>query len=242
MQAFKRTTCWIFDLDNTLYPAHCNLFAQVDQRMGEYVARFLGISFDEARRLQKSYYHSYGTTLRGLMQQHGMDPHPFLDYVHDIDLSPVSAAPKLCAALRRLPGRKYIFTNGTRRHAENVAARLGVLECFDDVFDIGAADFIPKPDREAYVRFLETHAVAPAEAAMFEDLPHNLETPHDLGMVTVLVKSTYIDHPAHKAMASWTQPPPHVHHMTDDLTGFLEVLGSRPQSAQPQAEADARSA
>jgi putative hydrolase of the HAD superfamily len=230
MHRFNHTRAWIFDLDNTLYPAECDLFRQIDQRMGEFVSRFLGLSFDDAKRLQKAYYVEHGTTLRGLMQEHGLQPQEFLDYVHDIDLSPVAAAPDLCAVLNRLPGRKYIFTNGSRRHAENVAAKLGVLDCFDDVFDIGAASYIPKPDRGAYETMLAKHDVSAPSAAMFEDLPHNLETAHALGMTTVLVKSTYIDHPRQKAIAEWTEPPPHIHHMTDDLTTFLHTLAAHLES------------
>src|SRR5581483_6470404 len=130
-RGFEATRVWIFDLDNTLYPAECNLFAQVDQKMGEFIARFLGVPFDYARHLQKTYYRQFGTTLTGLMQVHRMDPKPFLDYVHDLDLSVVPEHPELAAALDRLPGRKLIFTNGSRGHAERVASKLGVLQCFE---------------------------------------------------------------------------------------------------------------
>src|SRR5690606_770011 len=137
-------------LDNTLYPAECNLFAQVDQRMGEFISIYLDIPFAEARKLQKGYYRSYGTTLSELMAVHGLKPEKFLEYVHDIDVSAVERAPRLGAAIETLPGRKFIFTNGSRRHAENVAGALGILEIFDDIFDIGTADYIPKPDIAAY--------------------------------------------------------------------------------------------
>lgn len=226
LERFSRTRAWVFDLDNTLYPAECDLFAQVDRRMGAFIAEYLGISLEEARRLQKNYYRKFGTTLSGLMQVHGLKPRTFLDYVHDIDVSMVPPAPALCAALEALPGRKYIFTNGSRGHAENVAGRLGVLECFDAVFDIDAAAYVPKPETRAYDAFLETHGVAAGEAAMFEDLPHNLEAPHALGMTTVLVHSSYFDHPIQHEIAGWETPPAHVHHMTEDLTGFLAEVGA----------------
>ena len=135
-RSFDATRAWIFDLDNTLYPAECNLFAQVDQKMGEFIARFLGVPFVYARHLQKTYYRQFGTTLSGLMQVHRMDPKPFLDYVHDLDLSVVREHPELAAAIDRLPGRKLIFTNGSRAHAERVAGKLGVLQCFEGIFDI----------------------------------------------------------------------------------------------------------
>jgi putative hydrolase of the HAD superfamily len=227
-RSFDATRVWIFDLDNTLYPADCNLFAQVDQRMGEFIARFLGVPFDYARHLQKTYYRQFGTTLSGLMQVHGIDPKAFLDYVHDLDLSCVPEHPELAAAIARLPGRKLIFTNGSRGHAERVAGKLGVLQHFEGIFDIVDADYVPKPTAESYERFLKACAVAPAGAAMFEDMPHNLEAPHALGMTTVLVYSSYHDHPVQAKIRTWAEPPEHVHHMTEDLAQFLaRLLGGR---------------
>lgn len=217
---------WIFDLDNTLYPAECDLFAQVDQRMGEFIASYLDVPFTQARHLQKAYYRQFGTTLSGLMQVHKMHPQAFLDYVHDIDLAPVRPAPELAAAIDHLPGRKLIFTNGSRRHAERVAEKLGVLHLFEDIYDIVACDYVPKPHAPAYAGFLSAHGVAPAAACMFEDMPHNLEEPHALGMTTVLVHSSYLDHPIQEKIESWTEPPAHIHHMTEDLTAFIEQLNA----------------
>ena len=224
-RGFDATQVWIFDLDNTLYPAECNLFAQVDRRMGEFIARYLGVPFEYARHLQKSYYRQFGTTLSGLMQVHGLDPKAFLDYVHDIDLSVVREHPELAAAIDRLPGRKLIFTNGSRRHAERVAGKLGVLQCFEDIFDIVTSEYVPKPTPACYDMFLERNGVEARASAMFEDMPHNLEAPHALGMTTVLVHSsaTY-DHPVQHKIRAWVEPPEHVHHMTDDLERFLRDL------------------
>ena len=221
---FDRTRVWIFDLDNTLYPAECNLFAQVDQRMGDFIARYLGVPFQQARHLQKTYYRQYGTTLAGLMRIHNMDPKDFLDYVHDIDLSVLPALPDLAAEIEKLPGRRLIFTNGSRRHAENVAGKLGVLHLFEDICDIAACEFVPKPDAAAFDRMIKLHGVDAALAAMFEDMPHNLEVPHALGMATVLVHSSYMDHPVQADIKRWTTPPDHVHHMTEDLTAFLRGI------------------
>jgi putative hydrolase of the HAD superfamily len=218
---FAGTRVWIFDLDNTLYPAECNLFAQVDQRMGEFIARFLGVPFAHARHLQKTYYRQFGTTLSGLMQVHNMEPSSFLDYVHDIDLSGVPEHPELAAALAALPGRKLIFTNGSRRHAENVAAKLGVLHLFEDICSIELCEYVPKPAPAAFDRMVARHGVKPRAAAMFEDMPMNLEPPHRLGMTTVLVHSGYMDHPVQLEMRRWNSLPEHVHHMTCDLCGFL---------------------
>ncbi len=228
-KAFADTRVWIFDLDNTLYPAACDLFAQVDHKMGEFVARYLDVPYAYARYLQKSYYRQFGTTLSGLMTVHGMDPKAFLDYVHDIDLAHVPAAPELGAAIGRLPGRKLIFTNGTVRHAENVAGKLGILDRFEAIYDIVAADYVPKPHRAPYddfvTRHLTRHGAVAHHAAMFEDMPHNLEVPHALGMQTVLVHAAAdYDSPVQTAIKAWTTPPRHVRHMTDDLTVFLQAL------------------
>lgn len=220
-RAFRDTDAWVFDLDNTLYPSQINLFAQVDQRMGEFIAKELGVPFAYARHLQKSYYHQYGTTLTGLMKIHRVDPTSFLEYVHDIDLGCVSEQPGLREAIAALPGRKLIFTNGARVHAERVAGRLGVLDLFEDICSIESSSYVPKPSPEAFLNMVRNHDIAPARAAMFEDLPHNLEPAHELGMVTVLVHSTYFDHPIQKEMASWQALPDHVDFLTDDLTQFL---------------------
>jgi putative hydrolase of the HAD superfamily len=228
-RGFDRTEVWVFDLDNTLYPADSRLFAQVDKRMGEFIASYLGVPFEYARHLQKSYYRQFGTTLTGLMHVHRMDPKPFLDYVHDLDLSGLPEHPGLATAIGRLPGRKLIFTNGSRAHAERVAGKLGVLELFEGIFDIVAADYVPKPAAACYDVFVRAHGVNAARAAMFEDMPHNLEAPHALGMTTVLVRSdSNDDHPIHSSVRSWVSPPPHVHHMTHDLAGFLDGLCPAP--------------
>ncbi|MCB1526069.1 MAG: pyrimidine 5'-nucleotidase [Hyphomicrobiaceae bacterium] len=223
---FDSTRVWVFDLDNTLYPADCNLFAQVDHRMGEFIQNYLGVSYDYARHLQKSYYRQFGTTLAGLMQIHKLEPSAFLDYVHDIDLSPVPEHPDLAAAIEKLPGRKLIFTAGSRRHAENVAGKLGILHLFEDICDIVATGFVPKEQREAYDHLIGAHGIKPQDAAMFEDMPHNLLAPHELGMTTVLVHSNYMDHPAQSKIKGWVQPPKHIHHMTDDLASFLSGLNT----------------
>jgi putative hydrolase of the HAD superfamily len=220
-RGFEATRIWVFDLDNTLYPAECNLFAEVDHRMGDFIAKYLGVPYEYARHLQKSYYRQFGTTLSGLMRVHKVEPSEFLAYVHDIDLSVVEASPELRREIERLPGRKLIYTNGSRAHAERVASRLGVLDLFEDICDIVACDYVPKPEADAFKRMVERHGVAPQQAAMFEDMPMNLEAPHALGMTTVLVHSSYLDHPVQEQMKRWTELPQHIHHMTLDLTGFL---------------------
>jgi putative hydrolase of the HAD superfamily len=220
-RGFDHIGTWVFDLDNTLYPASCNLFAQVDRRMSEYIARMLGVPHAHARHLQKAYYRQFGTTLAGLMRVHKLPPGPFLEYVHDIDVSVVPRSPELEAAISALPGRRLIFTNGSRRHAENVAEKLGVLHLFEDICDIAALDYVPKPERAAFDSLLRLHGVDPATSAMFEDMPHNLEVASDIGMTTVLVHSDYIDHPAQLKIREWRELPAHIHYLTRDLTNFL---------------------
>ena len=146
-RGFERVETWVFDLDNTLYPASCRLFDQIDRRMGEFISQTLGVDKMEAKRLQKAFFYEHGTTLRGLMTVYGIEPNAFLDYVHDIDHSVVKPDPALGAAILRLPGKKYIFTNGSRSHAERVAGRLGFPTHFTDIFDIVDANLVPKPER-----------------------------------------------------------------------------------------------
>jgi putative hydrolase of the HAD superfamily len=211
---FGHIDTWIFDLDNTLYPASCRLFDQVEKLIGAYVARHLKLDAEEAYRLQKLYFREYGTTLNGLMKLHGIDPHHFLDFVHEIDLSPVLPSPSLAAALARLPGRKLIYTNGSVAHAERVMDRLGVRGHFSDIFDIVAGNFEPKPKAASYSALIERHRIEPTRSILFEDLPQNLEPAAALGMITVLVRT---DSP-------WAQAGsdgPHIHHVTEDLAGWL---------------------
>ncbi len=228
IRGFDHIDTWIFDLDNTLYPASCDLFSQVDHRMGSFIAEKLGVPYAHARHLQKAYYRQFGTTLAGLMQVHKMKPDAFLEYVHDIDLSVLPELPDLAAAIERLPGRRLIFTNGSRRHAESVAQKIGVLHLFEDICDIAACEFVPKPDRDAFDRMIRLHNVKAEGAAMFEDMPHNLISPHDLGMTTVFVHSDYIDHPAQLKVREWRQLPDHVHHMTRNLTEFIATAIAMP--------------
>lgn len=224
MADLRHVDAWVFDLDNTLYPADCNLFKEIDTRMTQYVRDLLAIPHEEARRLQKDYYVRYGTTMSGLMQEHRVEPEDFLNFVHDIDLSPISADAALTSAIASLPGKRYIFTNGSVRHAENVMGKLGVAHLFDDIFDIKAAEWTPKPHRATYEKFLAAHGVAPRSAAMFEDIAHNLEAAHELGMTTVLVTSAadwINDEPGVKRPARHGDAYDHVHHVTDDLAAFL---------------------
>ena len=220
---FDNVDTWVFDLDNTLYPHHL-LWQQVDDRIRSYVSEFLKVTHDEAFRVQKDYYKRYGTTMRGLMTEHGLNPDDYLDYVHQIDHSPLTPNPALGHAIEQLPGRKLILTNGTTKHADAVLRQLQIHHHFEDVFDIIAAELEPKPSRVTYERFLARHAVDPAKAAMFEDLARNLEVPHALGMTTVLVVPEGQREVFREDWELEGRGEPHVDHVTDDLAGFLKDL------------------
>lgn len=226
MDVFHKITDWIFDLDNTLYPAECNLFAQIDQKMGAFIAEFLEVDPVEARRIQKQYFKDYGTTLNGLMTVHNLPPHRFLDYVHDIDHSPVAHNPDLDKAIAQLEGRKFIFTNGTVYHAEQVTDRLGITHHFEDIFDIAATNYIPKPRAEAYHHVIKSTDLTPHKSVLFEDIARNLSVPHALGMTTVFVKAKDNDHPDKHLGILGTGEEEHIDFVTDDLARFLGDVGT----------------
>lgn len=225
-KSLAHVTDWVFDLDNTLYPRECNLFAQIDMRISHYVVELTQLPFEEARKLQKEYYRDFGTTLNGLMQRHKVDPDHFLTTVHQIDYSPVAAHPALIEAIRSLPGRKFILTNGDVGHARSVLKRLGdCADLFDDIFDIRAMSYRPKPLPEAYDAFFAAHGIDARRAAMFDDLEKNLLVPHEVGMTTVQVIAS--EGFAHEQVEAWELERtggPHVHHVTADLAGFLGAL------------------
>jgi putative hydrolase of the HAD superfamily len=202
---------WIFDLDNTLYPAGSEFMALMESRMTDFVSRETGLPRDEARALQKRYLHEHGTTLAGLMAHHGVPPEPFLTEVHDVALDSLEPIPELADGIARLPGRRLVFTNGDERHAYRVLEHLGLQGLFEDVFHIASADYIPKPRPEAFERMIRRHGVEPRVSAFFEDSERNLEPAAHLGMTTVLVG------PAAAASSA-----PFVQHKTNDLAGFLK--------------------
>ncbi len=208
---------WIFDLDNSLYPASTDLFGLIDVRMGEFIQRLLGVPPDEARRIQKLYFHEHGTTLAGLMKANGVDPHEFLDYVHDIDLARLSADPALVAALDRLPGRKFVFTNGDEGYARRVLDRLGLANAFDGLHDIHEMDYLPKPDPRAYSAMCERHGIDPERALFAEDMARNLKPAKALGMTTV-----WIDNGSERG--SHGADPAFIDHVAADICEWLNQV------------------
>jgi len=185
--ALAHIDTWIFDLDNTLYPAKANLFARIDARMTRFIADLLGIDEAEAHRVQKAYFHGHGTTLAGLMAEHAVDPHAFLAYVHDIEMEVLEADAPLAAALARLPGRKLVFTNGDKPYALKVLDRLGLGGSFEGIHDIHAMALVPKPHPDAYRGLCAALAIDPHRAVFVEDMARNLAPAKAIGMATVWV-------------------------------------------------------
>lgn len=210
---------WVFDLDNSLYPHTSDLFSLVDVRMRDYVCRLLDCSPEEGHRIQKGFFHQHGTTLSGLMAEHNVDPHEFLAYVHDIDMARLTVDPDLVAALDRLPGRKYVFTNGDEAYARRVLDRIGLANAFDGLHDIHSMDYIPKPDPSAYAKLCARLDIDPARAMFADDMARNLAPAKALGMVTVWVDNG-------SEQAGHSHVPDHIDYRTTDIAAWLhEILG-----------------
>ncbi|MDP1668472.1 pyrimidine 5'-nucleotidase [Phaeovulum sp.] len=208
---FAHVTNWVFDLDNTLYPPSARLFELIEVRMTAYVMQSLGVDRPEADRLRNAYWQRYGTTLAGLMREHGVDPGPYLTEVHEISLAALQPDPVLRAQIAALPGRRFVFTNGSSSYAGKVLEARGLAGIFDGIYGVEHAGFHPKPDAAAYAAVFARAEIAPERAAMFEDDPRNLKVPHALGMRCVHVAETAVE-------------APHIDHHTSDLAGFLANL------------------
>ncbi len=219
---FRHIGTWIFDLDNTLYPASSNLFAQIEERMNVFLMRELKLEEAEAKALRRKYYGAYGSTLSGLVAHHTIDPEAFLSYVHDIDLSALRPDPALAQAIARLPGKRYVFTNGCRNHATRVLEKTGLTGLMDGIWDIRSMEFKPKPQPEAYARIVAETGIDPATAVLFEDMAVNLAPAYALGMTTVWLANG----------SAWSDQGPeapreasgHIHHTIDDLGDFLQTI------------------
>ncbi len=217
----KNRDIWVFDLDNTLYPSECDLFAQIDVRMTSYLANLLETDPISARVIQKQYLKDYGTTLKGLIENHQIDPHDFLNYVHDIDFAPVERDERLRIAIDALPGRKIVYTNGDKPYAEKVMARLGIENSFEGIHDIVAADLIPKPRVDAFDQFMVEYDIDPNRAVMFEDMVRNLIPAYNAGMGTVWINTGCewgkMDHSVEVVHAEITNLSPWLHELSTHI-------------------------
>ena len=208
---------WIFDLDNTLYPASSNLFARVSKRMTYFIQKEFQLDEEPARDLQSKMFRKYGTTMRGLMTEYDMDAEEFLHFVHDIDVSDMNKDPELAELLSKLPGRRLIYTNGSVPHAKRITGQLGIEHLFEDIFDIVASRFVPKPAPEPYDEMINRFNVDPKRSLMVEDMAKNLRPAADLGMITVWLRHS-------KDWSSEDSVGGHIHHEIDDLKLWLKSI------------------
>ena len=208
---------WIFDLDNTLYSGKTRVFEQVDKKMSKYISEKLNISIDEAKKIQKNYFHEYNTTLNGMIKNHKIDANEFLEFVHDIDIDFLKKDLKLIEEFKRLDGKKFIFTNGSKKHALNVTRRIGIEQYFDDIFDIVESDFVPKPALKPYKKLVEKHKIDPNLCVFVEDIARNLKPAYEMGMKTVWIEN---DEP----WASKFSDSDFVNYRTKNLSEFLKKI------------------
>jgi len=217
MKAFQSIKYWIFDLDNTLYSAKTKVFNQVEKRMTQYVSDKLTISMDKAKKIQKDYFHKYNTTLNGMIENHRIDPKEFLEFVHKIDIDFLKKDLKLSEELKKLDGKKMIFTNGPKQHALNVTRKIGIDQHFDDIFDIVDSNFVPKPIMEPYKKLVEKHKIDPNLCVFVEDIARNLKPAYEMGMTTVWVEN---DEPWSRKFSDSS----FINYKTDNLSEFLKKI------------------
>ena len=217
MKALESIKFWIFDLDNTLYSGKTRVFEQVDKKMSKYISEKLKVSVDEAKKIQKNYFYEYNTTLNGMIKNHKINAHEFLEFVHDINIDFLQKDPDLAKEIERLDGIKIIFTNGSRKHALNVTKRLGIDQLFDDIFDIVECDFVPKPIMEPYKKLVKKHKIDPKLCVLVEDIARNLKPAYEMGMKTVWIEN---DEP----WASKFSDSDFVNFRTNNLAEFLRKI------------------
>ena len=208
---------WLFDLDNTLYDGATKVFDQVDKKMSKFISEKLNVSLEEARKIQKNYFEEYNTTLNGMIKNHKINADEFLEFVHNVDLSFLSKDEMLEKEIKKLKGKKIIFTNGSRAHAENVTKKIGIDKLFDGIFDIKDCEFIPKPSIEPYKKLVENYKIEPQYCIFFEDIARNLKPAFELGMKTVWIKN---DEP----WAAKFSDSDFINYKTDKLSNFLKEI------------------
>ena len=217
MKELKKIKYWLFDLDNTLYAGTTKVFDQVDKKMSKFISEKLNVSIEEAKKIQKDYFHEYNTTLNGMIKNHEIDANEFLEFVHDVNLDFLKKDKFLENEIMKLNGKKIIFTNGSRAHAENVTKRIGIDKLFDGIFDIRDSEFIPKPSKEPYKKLVENYKIEPQYCIFFEDIARNLKPAHELGMKTVWIKN---DEP----WAAKFSDAEFINYKTDKLANFLKEI------------------
>jgi putative hydrolase of the HAD superfamily len=217
MKELIKIKYWIFDLDNTLYSGDTKVFDQVDKKMSKFISEKLNVSVEEAKKIQKNYFHEYNTTLNGMIKNHEIDANEFLEFVHDVDLDFLKADKPLEREIAKLEGKKFIFTNGSKAHVANVTKRIGIEKLFDGIFDIVESDFIPKPSIEPYKKIIEKYKIEPQYSIFIEDIARNLKPAHELGMKTVWIKN---DEP----WAAKFSDSDFINYKTDNLAKFLKEI------------------
>ena len=217
MKSFNSIKYWIFDLDNTLYSGKTKVFEQVDKKMSEYISNKLNINVEEAKKIQKGYFHKYNTTLNGMIKNHKINPDEFLEFVHDINIDFLQKDTGLAKEIEKLDGKKIIFTNGSRKHAINVSKKIGIYQLFDDIFDIVDSEFIPKPLLEPYKKLVEKHKIDPKLCVFVEDIARNLKPAYEMGMKTVWIENE-------EPWASKFSDSEFVNYKTNNLSEFLKKI------------------
>ena len=217
MKDLSKIKFWLFDLDNTLYSGDTKVFDQVDKKMSKFISEKLNVSLEEAKKIQKNYFHEYNTTLNGMIKNHDIDANEFLEFVHDVDLEFLKKDEPLKTEIEKLKGKKIIFTNGSRAHASNVTSRIGIEQLFDGVFDIVDSDFYPKPSIEPYKKIIENYKIVPEYCIFFEDIARNLKPAYELGMKTVWIENN-------EPWAAKYSDEEFVNYKTGSLTKFLKEI------------------
>jgi len=217
MKELTKIKYWIFDLDNTLYSGDTKVFDQVDKKMSKFISEKLKVTIEEAKKIQKNYFHEYNTTLNGMIKNHKIDANEFLEFVHDVNLDFLKADKPLEEQISKLDGKKFIFTNGSKAHVANVTKKIGIEKLFDGVFDIVESDFIPKPSIEPYKKIIEKYKIEPQYSIFIEDIARNLKPAHELGMKTVWIKN---DEP----WAAKFSDSDFINYKTDNLAKFLKEI------------------
>ena len=217
MKIFQSIKFWIFDLDNTLYSGKTKVFEQVDKKMSKYISNKLNVTIEEAKKIQKNYFYKYNTTLNGLIKNHKVDAKEFLEFVHNIDISFLKKDLELSEELKKLEGKKIIFTNGPKKHALNITKKIGIDHHFDAIFDIIDSNFVPKPMLEPYKKMVEKHKIDPNFSVFVEDIARNLKPAYEMGMTTVWIEN---DEPWAKKFSDEN----FVNYKTNNLSEFLKKI------------------